>query len=127
MDKSTSNDPRDKDGTKADSGGTRTHLVWDHRQHELHFLHPSREEEEEGLPILHLYKGTSKFQAFCSGISSLYDGAVHYAFSSAYSVAPMNAVAADSEGEDMVTVTDHDSRDKWFSPDLCAQCSPPAT
>ena len=121
-DKSTSNDPRDKDGTKADSGGTRTHLVWDHRQHELHFLHPSR---EEGLPILHLYKGTSKFQAFCSGISSLYDGAVHYAFSSAYSVAPTNVVAADSEGEDMVT--DHDSGDKWFSPDLCAPCSPPAT
>ena len=117
-DNSTSSDPRDKDGTKADSGGTRTHLVWDHRRHELHFLHRSR---EEGLPVLHLYKGSTKFQVFCSTLSRIYDGAVHYAFSSAYSVAPESGVASANEGDDMAT---DDEEDKWYDPSLCAPCSP---
>ena len=115
-DSASSNDPWDKDGTRAESGGTRTHLLWDHGQHELHFLHPT---DGPGLPILHLYKGTTIFKTFFSHVSRFYDGAVHFAFSSAYSVAPLQD-ATENEGDRQ---PDDDERE-WYDPSICHECSP---
>ena len=112
-DAAKSRDPKAIDGTRATTGGTRTHFVWDHGKHELHFLHHNPPGNSSGLPILYLYKGTSYFQAFATRLSSLYEGVVHYAFSSAYSIAPTND-ATENEGDET----------EWYDPTLCQECSP---
>jgi hypothetical protein len=112
-DKATSYDPKAKDGTRATTGGTRTHFVWDHGKHDLHFLHHNPPGNSSGLPVLYLYKGTSYFQAFSTRVSKFYDGVVHYAFSSAYSLAPTNDATV-NEGDEV----------EWYDPTLCQECSP---
>lgn len=128
-DKAKSNNPFDKDGTHADSGSTRTHFTWDFGKHELHFLHSCT---DVGLPIIHLYRGTSKFAAFCSTVARIYDGSIHYAFSSAYSVAPNSSEVApanegESSGPHIIPADDEeDIGVKWYDPatSLCAPCTP---
>jgi hypothetical protein len=57
-----------------------SHFVWDGK-HERHFMH-----DDQSLPILHLNKRLSYYQAFCSRVKRSYKDAVHFAFSLAHSL-----------------------------------------
>lgn len=111
------NNPRDIDGTRVTTGGARSHLVWDHGQHELHWMHA----QGRGLPVLPLYKGTSYFQAFCARVSRVYDDSINYAFSSSYSISPKRTSKAEGEGSELEEDQDQTG---WYDPELCRECSP---
>ena len=79
--------PYDKDGTIIKSGSKRSHFIWYHGRHERYFMHGSIL-----IPELHLYIGHVYFNAFCTRIHKLLRDKVHYAFSSAYSIDPSDAI-----------------------------------
>ena len=110
------NNPRDLDGTRVMTGGARSHMVWDHGKHELHWMHKS------GLPVLPLYKGTSYFSAFCTRMSKAYDDCINYAFSSSYSISPHRNSKAEGDGSTEYEV-DQDQTG-WYDPVLCGECDP---
>ena len=85
-DNDNASSPYDEDGTTIKSGATRSHFIWDHGKHERHFMHVS-----SLMPELNLYVGHGYFNVFCTRIHKLLRDKVHYAFSSAYSIDPINA------------------------------------
>ncbi len=138
-------DPAAVDGTRVTSSGVRTHLVWDHGQHELNFLHSGG----PGLPVVLLYRGNRYYNSFFTRMSRWYDDTIRHAFSSSYSVAPSSNYVSDDEGEEMSDDegdtsdgddgTDdmdlefhiHQKNTSWYapsqSPSLCQPCNPPQT
>ena len=119
-------DPMALDGTTATSSAARTHLVWDKRQHELHFMHRTTSH----LPELVLYGGNSYFRAFFSRVSRVYDGMVRHAFCTNYTVAPESSYVTDDEGENGMEEDSDDEDDlnreqKWYQPNYCRPCNTP--
>ena len=124
-------DPKATDGTRATSGGSRTHLVWDHGKHELHFMHRTTSQ----LPEVVLYRGNSYFQAFFSRVSRVYDDMVRYAFCTNYTVEPDTAYVTDDEGEDMEEDDEAEDtlnqKQQWYQPSgqpsYCQPCTASTT
>ena len=86
-DSADASDMLTSDGTTIKSGATKSHFVWDHGNHERHFLHGS-----SLMPELFLYVGNGYFNAFCTRVHKMLSDKVHYAFSSAYSIQPTPTV-----------------------------------
>ena len=73
-------------GTQFYGGAARSHFIWDHGNHERHFMHGS-----SLMPELHLYVGHGYFNSFCTRIHQILREKVHYVLSSAYSIDPSAA------------------------------------
>ena len=70
------------DDTWIKSGATASHFQWEGGRHSRHFTHG-----RSSLPELALNTGQNYFQSFCTRLRRHYNDKVHFAFSSAHSMA----------------------------------------
>ena len=105
----------EEDITTIKSDSTKSHFVWDHGNHERHFIHGSRQ-----LTELIVYVGHGYFNDFFTCVHNLLGEKVHYTFSSAYSIEP-NTVAATPSNPHTITfkgeeLDDEEPLHQWYCP-----------